>query len=140
MPPGVVTVTSTVPVPAGEVAVICVELLTTTPVAALVPKSTAVAPVRLVPVMVTLGATGRRSRRRADAGHCGTGPVGPPNSSSRLALVAAPSVKSRLPPPELRIEVGPLNVADLFDGPPATVAALEADMPDPAALIVGDIQ
>jgi hypothetical protein len=54
VPPGLVTVTSTIPAPAGEVAVIEVALLTTTPVAALAPKWTAVAPVRLVPVMVTL--------------------------------------------------------------------------------------
>jgi hypothetical protein len=55
VPPGVVTVTSIVPVlPAGEVAVTEVALLTTTPVAALAPKWTAVAPVREVPVMVTL--------------------------------------------------------------------------------------
>ena len=46
MPPGVVTVTSTVPVPAGDVAVTEVALLTTTPVAALVPNLTAVAPVK----------------------------------------------------------------------------------------------
>ena len=39
-----VTVTSTVPVPAGEVAVREVALLTITPVAALAPKWTAVAP------------------------------------------------------------------------------------------------
>ena len=54
VPPGVVTVTSTVPVPAGEVAEIEVALLTTTPVAALAPKCTAVAPVNPVPVIVTL--------------------------------------------------------------------------------------
>jgi hypothetical protein len=54
VPFGVVTVTSTVPVPAGEVAVMEVALLTTTPVAALAPKWTAVAPVNPVPVMVTL--------------------------------------------------------------------------------------
>ena len=53
VPPGVVTVTSTVPDPAGEVAVTEVALLTTTPVAASAPKWTALAPVRLVPVMVT---------------------------------------------------------------------------------------
>ena len=54
VPLGVVTVTSTVPVPAGDVAVIEVALLTTTPLAALVPNLT-VAPVRNpVPVMVTL--------------------------------------------------------------------------------------
>ena len=55
VPLAVVTVTSTVPaVPAGLVAVICVAELTVKPVAAAVPNSTAVAPVRFVPVMVTL--------------------------------------------------------------------------------------
>jgi hypothetical protein len=54
VPFGVVTVTSTVPVPAGEVAVMDVALLTTTPVAALAPKWTAVAPVKPVPLMDTL--------------------------------------------------------------------------------------
>ena len=54
VPPGVVTVTSTVPAPAGAVAVIWVALLTVKPVAAVVPKSTAVAPVKFVPVIVTL--------------------------------------------------------------------------------------
>ena len=54
MPPvGVVTVTSTVPEPAGDVAVMLVELTTVTPMAALAPKSTAVAAVKLVPVTVT---------------------------------------------------------------------------------------
>ena len=53
MPPGVVTVTSTTPVPAGLSAVIDVSLTTVTFVAAVVPKSTAVAPVKPVPVIVT---------------------------------------------------------------------------------------
>ena len=54
VPPGVVTVTSTIPAaPAGEVAVISPSLTTVTSVAAFVPKSTAVAPVRLLPSMVT---------------------------------------------------------------------------------------
>ena len=53
MPPGVVTVTSTVPVPAGLSAVIVVSLTTVTSVAGVVPKSTAVAPVKPVPVIVT---------------------------------------------------------------------------------------
>src|SRR5580658_3338036 len=52
VPPGVLTVTSTVPVPAGDVAVTCVEVFTVK-TALVDPKSTAVAPVRLVPVMVT---------------------------------------------------------------------------------------
>ncbi len=51
--PGVVTVTSTTPVPAGLSAVIEVSLTTVTSVAAAVPKSTAVAPVKPVPVIVT---------------------------------------------------------------------------------------
>ena len=53
MPAGVVTVTSAVPVPAGLSAVIVVSLTTMTPVAAVDPNSTAVAPVKLVPVIVT---------------------------------------------------------------------------------------
>ena len=53
VPPGVVTVTSTVPVPAGLSAVIEVALTTVKFVAGVVPKSTAVAPVKPVPVIVT---------------------------------------------------------------------------------------
>ena len=53
MPAGVVTVTSTVPVPAGLSAVIVVSLTTVKLVAGVVPKSTAVAPVKPVPVIVT---------------------------------------------------------------------------------------
>ena len=41
------------PVPAGDVAVIWVAELTVNPVAGVAPKFTAVAPVRLVPVIVT---------------------------------------------------------------------------------------
>ena len=48
MPAGVVTVTSTVPEPAGLSAVIVVLLTTVTFVAPFVPKSTAVAPVKPV--------------------------------------------------------------------------------------------
>src|SRR5258708_34269911 len=54
VPPAVVTVTSTVPTPAGEVAVIWVALLTVKDPAALLPNLTAAAPEKLVPVMVTL--------------------------------------------------------------------------------------
>ena len=54
MPLGVVTVMSTVPLPGGEVAVIWVALLTVKEPAALLPNLTAVAPEKLVPVMVTL--------------------------------------------------------------------------------------
>src|SRR5437764_823305 len=51
---GVVTVTSTVPAaPAGEVAVIEVAEATVKVVAGVAPNLTAVAPVKLVPVMVT---------------------------------------------------------------------------------------
>jgi hypothetical protein len=53
VPRGVATVTFTVPVPAGLSAVIVVSLTTVTPVAAFVPKSTAAAPVKPVPVIVT---------------------------------------------------------------------------------------
>jgi hypothetical protein len=51
---GVVTVTSTVPLPGGEVAVIEVEEFTVSLVAATVPKSTVDPLVKLVPVIVTL--------------------------------------------------------------------------------------
>ena len=55
VPPGVVTVTSTVPaVPAGAVAVILVALLTVTFAALVGPNLTAAAPVKLVPVIVTV--------------------------------------------------------------------------------------
>jgi hypothetical protein len=54
VPPAVVTDTVTTPTErAGEVAVICVAELTVNVVAAVAPKLTAVAPVKLVPVMVT---------------------------------------------------------------------------------------
>ena len=53
VPPVVVTLMSTVPVPGGDVAVIWVAELTVNPVAAVAPNVTAVAPVKLVPVIVT---------------------------------------------------------------------------------------
>ena len=52
-PVGVVTVTSTVPEPAGDVAVMRVAFLTMK-LAAVVPKSTALAPENAVPVKVTV--------------------------------------------------------------------------------------
>ena len=55
VPPAVVTVISTAPAPpAGEVAVIWVAELTVKAVAAVAPNLTAVAPLRLVPVMITV--------------------------------------------------------------------------------------
>ena len=54
VPPSVVTVTSTVPTPAGEGAVIWVALSTVKEPAALLPNLTAVTSEKLVPVMVTL--------------------------------------------------------------------------------------
>jgi hypothetical protein len=51
--PGTVTVMSTVPVPAGAVAVIVDALFTVNPVAAVAPNFTADAFVNAVPVMVT---------------------------------------------------------------------------------------
>ena len=53
VPLGVVTVTSTVPVPAGTVTVRLVAVTTVIAVPALEPKWTAVAPVKLVPLTVT---------------------------------------------------------------------------------------
>ena len=52
-PPGPVTVTSTVPVPAGLVTVISVGEMTERSVAGTVPKFTSVVPVKPVPVIVT---------------------------------------------------------------------------------------
>ena len=54
VPPTEVILTSTVPVPEGDVAVIWVAELTVKPVAGVAPKVTAVAPEKLVPVMVTV--------------------------------------------------------------------------------------
>ena len=53
VPPGPLTVTSTVPLPAGEVAISSLSSTTTKLGEALEPKSTLVAPVKLVPIMVT---------------------------------------------------------------------------------------
>jgi hypothetical protein len=52
VPPGVVTLTSTTPVPAGDVAVIEVAELKVK-LAVVAPNVTAVTPVKLVPVTVT---------------------------------------------------------------------------------------
>jgi hypothetical protein len=54
VPLGVVTRTSTVPLPAGAVAVTWVSLTTVKLEAALLPKDTPVAPVRCTPVIVTV--------------------------------------------------------------------------------------
>ena len=54
VPPGVVMVTSTEPAPAGEVAVIDVELLTVTPVAAVPPNLTVALEAKPVPVIETV--------------------------------------------------------------------------------------
>jgi hypothetical protein len=54
VPDGVVTVTSTLPVPGGVTTTICVSEITPNGVAFAEPKVTAVAPVRPVPTMVTL--------------------------------------------------------------------------------------
>jgi len=55
VPAGVVTVMCTVPnAPVGDVAVICVALLTVKLVALVAPNFTAVVPMKFVPVIVTL--------------------------------------------------------------------------------------
>ena len=54
VPPGVVTVTSTVPVPAGEWTVIWVAELTETLVPAFPPKATVAPLTKPVPVIVTV--------------------------------------------------------------------------------------
>ena len=54
VPLGVITVTCTVPVPAGETTVRPVAVTLLSPVPGVEPKLTAVAPVKLVPVTVTV--------------------------------------------------------------------------------------
>ena len=54
VPPVVVTVTSTVPLPAGSTAVICVPETTAKLLAAVEPNFTPLAAVKLVPVIVTV--------------------------------------------------------------------------------------
>ncbi|GAA2302304.1 hypothetical protein Scani_25870 [Streptomyces caniferus] len=54
VPPGVVTVTTTVPTPAGAVTVSWLSETTTREVAGLAPKFTALVSVRLVPKTVTV--------------------------------------------------------------------------------------
>ena len=54
VPPGVVTVTSTLPLPDGETAVIEVSELTVKLVASTEPNLTEMAPVNSTPVMVTV--------------------------------------------------------------------------------------
>ena len=65
--------TSTVPVPAGAVTVRLVALITLTEVPAVAPKSTAVAPVKPVPLTVTECPPGRWSVVRGDTVTVGAG-------------------------------------------------------------------
>jgi hypothetical protein len=53
VPPAVLTVTSTLPLPEGTLAAIVVELTRVTPDAFLVPKETVAGPLNPVPVIVT---------------------------------------------------------------------------------------
>src|SRR6185437_4839869 len=54
LPPSVVTLTVTEPVPAGDSALICVDESTVYEVAGVPPKFTTVAPVKPVPVITTI--------------------------------------------------------------------------------------
>lgn len=85
MPPGRVTVMSTVPVnPAGATTVIYVPpFFTLRPAATLVPNSTSVAPSRLVPPMVTFD--GRRDSKRTTGGEENHWPQA--RSESRLETI-----------------------------------------------------
>ena len=67
-PARVITVTSTVPVPAGLMTSIVVSSFTKKDVAAVVPKSTSVAPVKPVPVMITSPECRRPRDRWAGSG------------------------------------------------------------------------
>ena len=73
VPPAVVTVTSTVPAPAGAVAVIEVAELTVKPVAGGGAESTAVAPVKFGAGDRHRRAASRRSGRRRDELTVGAG-------------------------------------------------------------------
>src|SRR5258707_13110330 len=104
VPPAVVTVTSTVPTPAGEVAVIWVALLTVKEAAALLPKLTAVAPEKLVPVMVTLvppdvGPVFGLTLVTVGAAHCACGSLARPTADTTTAETA-PS-NGQTPPREI---------------------------------------
>ena len=70
VPLGVVTVTSTVPVPDGTVTVRLEAVTEEIPVPAAEPKWTAVAPVKPVPLTVTVFVPRRRPVVRADPGDC----------------------------------------------------------------------
>jgi hypothetical protein len=118
VPSGVVTVTSTVLpiefVMVGEVAVIDVSETTWTPVAATLPKSTAVAPVKLTPVIVTavppgvvveavddvtLGATEGLTpvtTGAADAAPAGDAARNPSAGAIRATAASAPTVARNL--------------------------------------------
>ena len=77
MPPAVVTVTSTVPaVPAGLVTTICVAVLPVNRCRRRVPKYTAVALARFVPVIVTVVPPAGRPDVGTDARHRRRGHVG----------------------------------------------------------------
>ena len=67
VPRGLSTVTFTVPVPAGLIAVRVVSLTTVTSVAAVVPKSTPVSPIKPVPMIVTNVPPARRTSGWAQA-------------------------------------------------------------------------
>jgi hypothetical protein len=80
VPLGVVTVTSTVPVPAGAVAVIDDGPLTVKLVALLAPNFTAVAPDRFVPVIATLVPPAAGPLVGNTAATVGAGPAVPPKT------------------------------------------------------------
>jgi hypothetical protein len=132
VPAGVVTVTCTVPLPAGLTAVTEVELTTVTLVAGLVPKLTAVAPVKPVPMIDT--------KVPPDAGpELGLRPVtvGPYVNSSAGDVgdvpLAADTVTSTVPAPAglaAMIEVG-LTTVSLAAGVAPKLTAVTPVKPVP---------
>ncbi len=94
------------PAPAGEVAVMEVALLTVKLVAAVAPNFTALAPVKLVPVMVTTVPPAVGPAGRSDAGHRGR-PTKVNWSAGEVALVppAVVTVTSTVPAPAGEVAV-----------------------------------
>ena len=124
VPLAVVTVTSTVPLPAGLVAVTWVALTTVNVVAALPPKLTPVAPLKSVPVMVTevppaAGPLPGATALTVGAGAANTGAA--TESEDRIEKTNAKASDRRVSPPtDLRskpLSLPPTSIQPNLAGP-----------------------